>query len=173
MPIYPTPDEYGNGYVPAGSALQEPAGFDVSLPAGTNPEPPQQQPSVWGLRFVRITCWLGCFVRQNNSNQHKVITRILIRMKFMVMSNGDLLSQILSRQRKPHGLKVKLTTKMKIVGCWGGGRRRYSGEYCRRSYRPCYHCLDVHPRHSGYSCSAYRFTGCDRCRRYCVERSRT
>ncbi|HIC0658550.1 TPA: hypothetical protein ACWZTY_004163 [Klebsiella pneumoniae] len=61
MPIYPTPDEYGNGYVPAGSALQEPAGFDVSLPAGTNPEPQQQQPSVWGAAFRQNNLLAGMF----------------------------------------------------------------------------------------------------------------
>lgn len=53
MPIYPQSD------VPPSvmdNAIQAPTGFDVSLPEGTNPEPQQPQPSVWGAAF-----------RQNNS----------------------------------------------------------------------------------------------------------
>ena len=39
MPIYSTPDEYSNGYVPSGNVLPKPEGFDVPPPKGTNPAP--------------------------------------------------------------------------------------------------------------------------------------
>ena len=39
MPVFSTPEEYNNGYVPSGNALPKPEGFDVSPPKGTNPPP--------------------------------------------------------------------------------------------------------------------------------------
>lgn len=39
MPVFSTPDEYSNGYVPSGNALPKPEGFDVPPPKGTNPPP--------------------------------------------------------------------------------------------------------------------------------------
>jgi hypothetical protein len=61
MPVYATPDELSNGFTPAGVALPEPTGFDVSLPAGTNPEPQQQEPSVWGAAFRQNNLLAGMF----------------------------------------------------------------------------------------------------------------
>ncbi|MEM5851035.1 hypothetical protein ABK939_23930 [Citrobacter freundii] len=51
MPVYSSPEELSNGFTPAGNALPEPTGFDVPLPEGTNPEPQQPEPSVWGAAF--------------------------------------------------------------------------------------------------------------------------
>lgn len=51
MPVYATPEELNNGFTPAGNVLAAPTGFDVSLPAGTNPVPQQDEPSVWGAAF--------------------------------------------------------------------------------------------------------------------------
>ncbi|ECD2897366.1 hypothetical protein GJ849_03280 [Salmonella enterica] len=39
MPVFSTPDEYNNGYVPSGNVLPAPTGFDVPPPKGTNPPP--------------------------------------------------------------------------------------------------------------------------------------
>ncbi|ENT6193467.1 hypothetical protein ACFDZY_002750 [Salmonella enterica] len=39
MPVYSTPDEYSNGYIPPGSALPKKEGFDAHPPKGTNPPP--------------------------------------------------------------------------------------------------------------------------------------
>lgn len=61
MPVYPTPDESNNGFLPAGSALQEPAGFDVPLPEGSNPEPLQPEPSVWNAAFRQNNLLAGMF----------------------------------------------------------------------------------------------------------------
>ena len=58
MPIYPQSD------VPPSimdNALQAPAGFDVSLPEGTNPEPQQKQPSVWNAAFRQNNLLAGMF----------------------------------------------------------------------------------------------------------------
>lgn len=58
MPIYPQSD------VPPSvmdNALQAPTGFDVSLPEGTNPEPLQQQPSVWDAAFRQNNLLAGVF----------------------------------------------------------------------------------------------------------------
>ncbi|EJN7219741.1 hypothetical protein [Citrobacter freundii] len=51
MPVYSSPEELSNGFTPAGSVLPVPTGFDVPLPEGTNPEPQQPEPSVWGAAF--------------------------------------------------------------------------------------------------------------------------
>ncbi|WP_094168760.1 hypothetical protein [Citrobacter braakii] len=51
MPVYSSPEELSNGFTPAGSVLPAPTGFDVPLPEGTNPEPQQQELSVWGAAF--------------------------------------------------------------------------------------------------------------------------
>ena len=51
MPVYSSPEELSNGFTPAGNVLPEPTGFDVPLPEGTNPEPQQPEPSVWGAAF--------------------------------------------------------------------------------------------------------------------------
>ncbi|HBM9260826.1 TPA: hypothetical protein L0X66_005261 [Citrobacter freundii] len=51
MPVYSSPEELSNGFTPAGSVLPSPSGFDVPLPEGTNPEPQQPEPSVWGAAF--------------------------------------------------------------------------------------------------------------------------
>ncbi len=51
MPVYSSPEELSNGFTPAGNVLPEPTGFDVPLPEGTNPEPQQLEPSVWGAAF--------------------------------------------------------------------------------------------------------------------------
>ncbi|MGX5099820.1 hypothetical protein [Enterobacter cloacae] len=51
MPVYATPEELNNGFTPAGNVLAAPTGFDVPLPEGTNPEPQQDEPSVWGAAF--------------------------------------------------------------------------------------------------------------------------
>ncbi|HAT3771783.1 TPA: hypothetical protein I8627_004676 [Citrobacter freundii] len=51
MPVYSSPEELSNGFTPAGSVLPAPTGFDVTLPEGTNPEPQQPEPSVWGAAF--------------------------------------------------------------------------------------------------------------------------
>ncbi|WP_447716879.1 hypothetical protein [Pluralibacter gergoviae] len=61
MPVYATPDEFNNGFVPSASALPEPTGFDVSLPEGTNPEPQQPEPSVWGAAFRQNNLLAGMF----------------------------------------------------------------------------------------------------------------
>ncbi|AUW09399.1 TPA: hypothetical protein L9R01_002318 [Klebsiella pneumoniae] len=58
MPIYPQSD------VPPSvmdNALQAPTGFDVSLPEGTNPQPLQQQPSVWDAAFRQNNLLAGVF----------------------------------------------------------------------------------------------------------------
>lgn len=51
MPVYSSSEEMSNGFTPAGSVLPAPTGFDVPLPEGTNPEPQQPEPSVWGAAF--------------------------------------------------------------------------------------------------------------------------
>ncbi|EDQ8561783.1 hypothetical protein GQP39_000992 [Salmonella enterica subsp. enterica] len=51
MPVYSSSEELSNGFTPAGSVLPAPTGFDVPLPEGTNPEPQQPEPSVWGAAF--------------------------------------------------------------------------------------------------------------------------
>lgn len=51
MPVYSSPEELSNGFTPAGNVLPAPTGFDVPLPEGTNPEPQQPEPSVWGAAF--------------------------------------------------------------------------------------------------------------------------
>ncbi|MBJ9215054.1 hypothetical protein [Citrobacter freundii] len=51
MPVFSLPEKYSNGYTPGGSILPPPTGFDVPLPEGTNPEPQQPEPSVWGAAF--------------------------------------------------------------------------------------------------------------------------
>lgn len=51
MPVYSSPEELSNGFTPAGSVLPSPSGFAVPLPEGTNPEPQQPEPSVWGAAF--------------------------------------------------------------------------------------------------------------------------
>lgn len=51
MPVFSLPEKYSNGYTPGGSILPQPTGFDVPLPEGTNPEPQQPEPSVWGAAF--------------------------------------------------------------------------------------------------------------------------
>lgn len=61
MPVYATPEELSNGYTPAGSILPEHAGFDVPLPGGQNPEPPEEQPSVWGAAFRQNNLLAGMF----------------------------------------------------------------------------------------------------------------
>ena len=58
MPFYPQPDE---PLSVMDNALQEPTGFDVSLPEGTNPEPLQQQPSVWDAAFRQNNLLAGMF----------------------------------------------------------------------------------------------------------------
>lgn len=58
MPIYPQSD------VPPSvmdNALQAPTGFDISLPEGTNPQPLQQQPSVWDAAFRQNNLLAGVF----------------------------------------------------------------------------------------------------------------
>ncbi|STD17979.1 Uncharacterised protein [Enterobacter asburiae] len=64
MPVYATPEELNNGFTPAGNVLAAPTGFDVPLPEGTNPEPQQDEPSVWGQHFARITCLAKCSAGQ-------------------------------------------------------------------------------------------------------------
>ncbi|WP_336817800.1 hypothetical protein [Cedecea sp. MMO-103] len=61
MPIYPTPEENSNGYTSAASVLPQPSGFDVPLPAGQNPEPQEEQPSVWGAAFRQNNLLAGMF----------------------------------------------------------------------------------------------------------------
>lgn len=61
MPIYAQPDEYNNGYTPAGSVLPEPIGFDVPLPEGINPKPEEDQPSVWDAAFRKNNMLTGLF----------------------------------------------------------------------------------------------------------------
>lgn len=51
MPVYSSPEELNNGFTPADSVLPAPTGFDVPLPEGTNPDPQQPEPSVWGAAF--------------------------------------------------------------------------------------------------------------------------
>ncbi|HAB2181008.1 TPA_asm: hypothetical protein GB201_11995 [Salmonella enterica subsp. enterica serovar Give] len=51
MPVYSSSEELSNGFTPAGRTLPAPTGFDVPLPEGTNPEPQQPEPSVWGAAF--------------------------------------------------------------------------------------------------------------------------
>ncbi|EAP0944698.1 hypothetical protein B7802_16705 [Salmonella enterica] len=51
MPVYSSPEELSNGFIPARSVLPAPTGFDVPLPEGANPEPQQPDPSVWGAAF--------------------------------------------------------------------------------------------------------------------------
>lgn len=61
MPVYATPDDFNNRFIPSTSALTEPSGFDVSLPEGTNPEPQQPEPSVWGAAFRQNNLLAGMF----------------------------------------------------------------------------------------------------------------
>ncbi|HGV0271585.1 TPA: hypothetical protein ACNFRD_001457 [Citrobacter freundii] len=61
MPVYSSPEELSNGFTPAGSVLPAPTGFDVPLPEGTNPEPQQPEPSVWGAAFRRNNILSGLF----------------------------------------------------------------------------------------------------------------
>lgn len=61
MPVYAAPDELNNGFTPAGSVLPEPTGFDISPPEGTNPEPQQPEPSVWGAAFRQNNLLAGMF----------------------------------------------------------------------------------------------------------------
>lgn len=61
MPVYSSPEELSNGFTPAGSVLPAPIGFDVPLPEGTNPEPQQPEPSVWGAAFRRNNILSGLF----------------------------------------------------------------------------------------------------------------
>lgn len=61
MPIYPTPEESSNGYTSAASVLPQPTGFDVPLPLGRNPEPQEEQPSVWGAAFRQNNLLAGMF----------------------------------------------------------------------------------------------------------------
>ncbi|RDT35811.1 hypothetical protein [Citrobacter freundii] len=61
MPVYSSPEELNNGFTPAGSVLPAPTGFDVPLPEGTNPEPQQPEPSVWGAAFRRNNILSGLF----------------------------------------------------------------------------------------------------------------
>ncbi|KMK19840.1 hypothetical protein [Pluralibacter gergoviae] len=61
MPVYATPDEMSNGYTPGGNVLPAPTGFDVSLPAGANPQPQQPEPSVWGAAFRQNNLLAGMF----------------------------------------------------------------------------------------------------------------
>lgn len=62
MPVYATTDEFDNGYTPAGNAIPEATGFDVARPRGMNPEPPKEQPSVWGAAFRQNNLLAGMFV---------------------------------------------------------------------------------------------------------------
>lgn len=61
MPVYSSPEEFSNGFTPAGNVLPAPTGFDVPLPEGTNPEPQQPEPSVWGAAFRRNNVLSGLF----------------------------------------------------------------------------------------------------------------
>ncbi|WP_337083676.1 hypothetical protein [Citrobacter freundii] len=61
MPVFSLPEKYSNGYTPGGSILPPPTGFDVPLPEGTNPEPQQPEPSVWGAAFRRNNILSGLF----------------------------------------------------------------------------------------------------------------
>ncbi|WP_395490887.1 hypothetical protein ACG1VR_10530 [Cedecea davisae] len=61
MPVFSLPDEFSNGYTPGGSILPQPTGFDVPLPAGQNPAPPEEQPSVWGAAFRQNNLLAGMF----------------------------------------------------------------------------------------------------------------
>jgi hypothetical protein len=70
------------------------------------PEPQQAEPSVWNAAFRQNNLLAGMFRPAKQFEPAKGITLILIRMKFMAMSNGDRCSLILSHQRKPPGLKT-------------------------------------------------------------------
>lgn len=59
MPIYPSPDEFKNGYVPAGSVVPQPE----TLPEGVNPKPPEEQPSVWGAAFRKNNMLAGLYLK--------------------------------------------------------------------------------------------------------------
>ncbi|EMG3684438.1 hypothetical protein V4251_001817 [Serratia marcescens] len=59
MPIYPSPDEFKNGYVPAGNVVPQPE----TLPEGVNPKPPEEQPSVWGAAFRKNNMLAGLYLK--------------------------------------------------------------------------------------------------------------
>jgi len=61
MPVYPTPDEYSNGYTPSGNDRPQLTGFDVQLQEGTNPAPQPEAPSVWGAAFRKHNVMAGLF----------------------------------------------------------------------------------------------------------------
>ncbi|MBT0726818.1 hypothetical protein HGT73_05375 [Rosenbergiella australiborealis] len=61
MPVYASPDQIANGFMPSGSALPEAEGFDVSLPEGVNPQPAAQKPSVWNAAFNQNNVLSGLF----------------------------------------------------------------------------------------------------------------
>lgn len=85
MPIYPQSD------VPPSvmdNALQAPTGFDVSLPEGTNPEPQQQQPSVWDAAFRQNNLLAGMFRPAKQFEPAEGITLILIKRTKGVRTMG-------------------------------------------------------------------------------------
>lgn len=59
MPIYASPDEFKNGYAPAGSVVPQPE----ALPEGVNPKPPEEQPSVWGAAFRKNNMLAGLYLK--------------------------------------------------------------------------------------------------------------
>ena len=59
MPIYASPDEFKNGYAPAGSVVPQPE----TLPEGVNPKPPEEQPSVWGAAFRKNNMLAGLYLK--------------------------------------------------------------------------------------------------------------
>ncbi|ELY1862448.1 hypothetical protein SL013_001868 [Serratia marcescens] len=59
MPIYASPDEFKNGYTPAGSVVPQPE----TLPEGVNPKPPEEQPSVWGAAFRKNNMLAGLYLK--------------------------------------------------------------------------------------------------------------
>lgn len=59
MPIYASPDEFKNGYAPAGNVVPQPE----ALPEGVNPKPPEEQPSVWGAAFRKNNMLAGLYLK--------------------------------------------------------------------------------------------------------------
>ncbi|HAT3729412.1 TPA: hypothetical protein I8587_002938 [Serratia marcescens] len=59
MPIYASPDEFKNGYAPAGSVVPQ----SETLPEGVNPKPPEEQPSVWGAAFRKNNMLAGLYLK--------------------------------------------------------------------------------------------------------------
>jgi hypothetical protein len=103
MPVYSSPEELSNGFTPAGNVLPEPTGFDVPLPEGTNPEPQQPEPSVWGAAFRQNNLLAEMFRPAKQFEPVDGYNPMLIKPSCTGTNNGDLLLLIPVRRKKLPG----------------------------------------------------------------------